>query len=317
MTTLLIPAGIAGGLYLIRKQREYSWGWVKKPHNLEGKIFIVTGANTGLGYEVTKFLIKCGATVILACRNLDRAAAAMKKIREETRNGTMIPIELDLASFESIRKFVGIIKEKYPNFQCLINNAGLAVQTEQTTIEGIELHTGTNHIGPFLLTNLLLDDIKKNNARVVIVSSKMHERAEVDFENFGKYTEKPRGERSNHLYNNSKLMNFYFAKELYKRGIDVHVCCPGLCNTDFFRDYDPKFYHYILFSPVILFMLRSAEQGAQNIIHCALDNLNSDDKNPDKSHIVIDLKQAKSKVDLSDEVSEKLWIESSKLCGLN
>ena len=63
------------------------------------------------------------------------------------------------------------------------------------------------------------------------------------------------------LYNNSKLMNFYFAKELYKRGVDVHVCCPGLCNTDFFRAYDPKFYHYILFSPVILFFLRSAEQG--------------------------------------------------------
>lgn len=252
----------------------------------------------------------------MACRNLDKANEAIKKIREETQNGEMIPIVLDLASFESIRKFVAEIKEKFPVFHCLINNAGLAVQQEQETSDGIELHTGTNHIGPFLLTNLLLDDIKKNSSRVVIVSSKMHERATIDFENFGKFTEKPRGERSNHLYNNSKLMNFYFAKELYKRGIDVHVCCPGLCNTDFFRDYDPKFYHYILFSPVILFMLRSAEQGAQNILHCALDNLNSEDKNPDKSYIVYDLKQHKSKVNLSDEVSEKLWNESCKLCGL-
>lgn len=157
--------------------------------------------------------------------------------------------------------------------------SGLAVMDSQKTKNDIELHTGTNHIGktrvflkyhkkllkyvlgPFLLTNLLMDNIKQNKSRVVVVASKMHERGEIDFENFGKFVETPKGERTNRLYNNSKLMNFYFAKELYKRGVDVHVCCPGLCNTDFFRAYDPKFYHYILFSPVILFFLRSAEQG--------------------------------------------------------
>lgn len=144
----------------------------------------------------------------------------------------------------------------------------------------------------------------------------MHERASIDFENFGLFTEKPKGERSNHLYNNSKLMNFYFAKELYKRGIDVHVCCPGLCKTNFFRAYEPKFYHYILFSPVILFFLRSAEQGAQNLIYCATEDQTTDEKNPDKSFIVYDLQQKKSKVDLKDEISEKLWNESAKMCGL-
>ncbi|KAG5668690.1 hypothetical protein PVAND_016619 [Polypedilum vanderplanki] len=316
LSTVLIPAGIAAGLYLIRKQREYSWGWVHKQHDLRGKIFIVTGANTGLGFETTRGLVKRGATVILACRNLRKANEAIEKIKAEFKSGEMIAMELDLANFDSIRKFVKEIKEKVPKFDCLINNAGLAVQDEQLTADGIELHTGTNHIGPFMLTNLLMDDIKRNNARVVIVSSKMHERATVDFETFGKYSPKPAGERSNHLYNNSKLMNFYFAKELYKRGIDVHVCCPGLCNTDFFRDYDPKFYHYVLFSPVILFMLRSAEQGSQNILFCALENVNTDDQNPDKSYIIYDCKQHKSKIDLSDDVSEKLWIESAKLCGI-
>lgn len=185
----------------------------------------------------------------------------MKLIRDETENGKMIPLELDLADFESIKKFADEIKKNHGNFDCLINNAGLAVLGNETTKDGFELHTGTNHLGPFLLTNLLMDNIKQNNARVVVVSSKMHERATIDFETFGKFTEKPKGERSNHLYNNSKLMNFYFAKELYKRGVDVHVCCPGLCKTNFFRAYEPKFYHYILFSPVILFYLRSAEQG--------------------------------------------------------
>ncbi|CRL05075.1 CLUMA_CG018080, isoform A [Clunio marinus] len=315
--SVVLPAAAAAGIYLIRKQREYAWGWVRNTGSLRGKVFIVTGANTGLGYETTKALAARGATVIMACRNMDKAKEAIEKIRLETKEGELIPLELDLASFDSIRKFANVIKETYPVFDCLINNAGLAVQTKQTTKEGIELHCGTNHIGPFLLTNLLLENIKKNNSRVVVVSSKMHERATIDFENFGKFTEKPSGERSNHLYNNSKLMNFYFAKELFKKGIDVHVCCPGLCNTDFFRDYDPKFYHYILFSPVILFFLRSPEQGSQNIIHCATDNVNSDDMNPDKSYIVVNIQQTKSKINLSDEISEKLWAESAKLCGIN
>lgn len=284
---------------------------------MKGKLFIITGANTGLGFETAKALAKRGATVIMACRNMEKAGEAIKKIREVTKDGELIPLELDLASFESIKKFCNIIKEKYPIFDCLINNAGLAVQVNKSTQDNIELHTGTNHIGPFLLTNLLMDNIKKNNSRVVIVSSKMHERASIDFENFGKFTEKPRKERSNHLYNNSKLMNFYFAKELYKKSVDVHVCCPGLCNTDFFRDYDPKFYHYILFSPIILFFLRSPEQGAQNIIYCATENVNTDEKNPDNSFIVMNLQQTKSKINLSDEISEKLWSESAKLCGIN
>lgn len=253
----------------------------------------------------------------MACRNLEKANDAIKKIKDETQDGELIPIELDLASFDSIKKFAATIKEKYPIFDCFIANAGLAVQNNQTTKEGIELHTGTNHIGHFLLINLLMENIKQNNSRVVIVSSKMHERATIDFDNFGKCIDKPKGERSNHAYNSSKLMNFYFAKELYKKGIDVHVCCPGLCNTDFFRDYDPKFYHYILFSPVILFFLRSPEQGAQNIIYCATDDVNTEEKNPDKSYIVMNLQQTKSKVDLSDEVSEKLWAESAKLAGIN
>lgn len=277
----------------------------------------MTGANTGLGFETTKALVSRGATVILACRSNEKMQEAIKKIRETTKEGEMIPLELDLSSFESIKKFVAIIKEKYSVFDCLINNAGLAVQANQSTKESIELHTGTNHIGPFLLTNLLMENIKANNSRVVIVSSKMHEKATIDFENFGKFTEKAKGERSNHLYNNSKLMNFYFAKELFKKGIDVHVCCPGLCNTDFFRDYDPKFYHYILFSPVILFFLRSPGQGAQNIIYCATEDVNTEEKNPDKSYLVVNLQQTKSKINLSDDVSEKLWNESAKLCGIN
>lgn len=191
----------------------------------------------------------------------------------------------------------------------------MAVKTPQLTVEGFELHFGVNHLGHFLLTNLLTDTIRKNNSRIVVVSSKMHEKGVIDIENLGKWTDE-QSARTNRYYNNSKLANFYFARELYKRGFDVHVLCPGLCNTDFFRDYNPKWYHYVLFSPVVWLMLRTAKQGAQNIIHCATDNVNTETQNPAQNYIVVNLKQTKSKARVDDFISEQLWNESEKLCNL-
>ncbi|CAO1421219.1 unnamed protein product [Diamesa tonsa] len=312
----VLPVAVGAGIYLLRKQREYAWGWVSSNSSLKGKLYIITGANTGLGYETAKHLVNRGAIVIMACRNEEKCKEAIKKIREFTKEGEMIFLELDLASFESIRKFAKQIQDEYPVFDCLINNAGLAVQEKQLTKENFELHCGVNHLGHFLLTNLLMDNIRANKSRIVVVSSKMHERAKVDLNLLGKFVEKKPGEKTNNMYNNSKLMNFYFAKELYKKGLDVHVLCPGLCHTDFFRSYEPKFYHYILFSPVILFFLRSAVQGAQNIIFAATENVNTETENPSKSYLVLNLQQTKSKIDLSDELSEQLWKKSAELCGL-
>ena len=192
---------------------------------MDGKTYIITGGNTGLGYEATKALAKRNARVILGCRNLDKANEAIAKIRKFTSAGELIALELDLASFDSIKKFTKKIQEEHATFDCLINNAGLAVKDQQFTKEQFELHFGVNHLGHFLLTDLLKDQIKQNSARVVVVSSKMHEKGQIDFDNLGKYV--ANSGRTNSLYNNSKLMNFYFAKELYKKGVNVHVLCPG------------------------------------------------------------------------------------------
>lgn len=313
---ITVPVITAGIVYLIRKQREYSWGWVKNVSDLDGKIFIITGGNSGLGYQTARALSKRNAIVIIACRDLLKANEAIKNIRAETNRGKLTALELDLESFESIRAFCKVIHDEYPEFDCLINNAGLAMNDPKLSKEGFEIHTATNHLGHFLLTNLLFDLIRKNNARVVVVSSKLHEKGEINFETFGKIVEGPKI-KNKQPYSNSKLMNFYFAKELYKKGVDVHVLCPGLCYTDLFRFANIKFYHLILFSPIVLWFLRSAEQGAQNIIHCATDNENTEDKNPSTSYIVMNLKQTKSKLDLKDDISEKLWIESAKICGIN
>lgn len=192
----------------------------------------------------------------------------------------------------------------------------MAVKQPQFTAEGFEIHFGVNHLGHFLLTHLLAEQIQRNKSRVVVVSSLMHQRAIVDFEHLGKTVEGVRVAGNNPYYNNSKLCNFYFARELYKRGFDAHVLCPGLCHTDFFRDYQPRWYHYVLFSPVVWLMLRSAEQGAQNIIHAATDAQNSEEKNPATNYLIRDVTQKRSKHAFDEQVSVRLWEESVKMCKL-
>lgn len=312
----VVPIASVAVIYLIRKIRVWQWGHISNKYSLAGKTFIVTGANTGLGFEATKALVERNATVIMACRSLEKADKAIGCIRKQTTNGTLVACSLDLASFESIVDFVQNIKSNYPNFNCLINNGGLAIPNSKLkTVDGIELHFGTNHVGHFLLTRLLQDNISANSARVVVVSSLMHQKGEIDFGTIAKCVDSYGSSGNNKLYNNSKLANFYHARELYKKGVDAHVLCPGLCHTDFFRAYDPRWYHYILFSPVVWLMLRSAKQGAENIVFCATDNVNTDTENPGTGYLVRNLTQTKSKMQFDDLIGSRLWIESEKLCS--
>lgn len=313
-----IPFATVAFIYIVRRIRVWQWGHIRDNYSLAGKTYIVTGANTGLGFEATKSLVQRNATVIMACRSLEKANGAIAAIRKRITSGTLIACHLDLGSFESIVDFVRNIETNYGDFACLINNAGLAIpRWDLKTTDGIELHFGTNHLGHFLLTHLLLDRIKANQARIVIVSSTLHQRGVIDFETMGKCVDIPGiiSKGKNRLYNDSKLANLYHARELYKRGYDTHVLCPGLCHTDFFRSYDPKWYHYILFSPVVWLMLRSAEQGSANIVYCATDNVNTDAINPTTGYFVRSLKQSKSKTTFDDEIGSRLWAESKKFCS--
>lgn len=313
-----VPVASVAVIYIIRRIRVWQWGRIRNRYSLAGKTFIVTGANTGLGFETTKALVERNATVIMACRSMERADKAIGSIRKQTINGSMIACHLDLASFESIVDFVQNIKDNYPDFNCLINNAGLAMpDAKKKTADGVELHFGTNHLGHFLLTKLLQDRILANGARIVTVSSLLHQKGRIDFATMAKCMEGDGviSKANNTLYNNSKLANFYHARELYKKGFDAHVLCPGLCHTDFFRDYNPRWYHYIIFAPVVWLLLRSAEQGSENIVFCATDNVNTDEKNPATGYFVRNLKQTKSKVQFDDQIGTRLWVESEKLCS--
>ncbi|EAA11306.4 AGAP006530-PA [Anopheles gambiae str. PEST] len=301
--------GLLGSIVLLRLYKLRKWGWVKSNFSLRGKTFVITGANTGLGYETTKALVRRQATVVMACRNLTKANEAIGKIHTElgaVAPGALIPMELDLASFRSIRSFARELVRTVPQLYCLVNNAGLAVRTPEFTREHYEVHFGVNHLGQFLLVELLKERLLEQQTRVVVVSSRMHEiEAEIDFEQLGRWVEY--GSRLNRLYNNSKLMNFYYARELYKRGYNVHVLCPGLCHTDFFRHYEPKWYHYLVFSPIVWLMLRSGEQGAQNIIYAATESVTTPDRNPVTGYFISNVKMRRSKFHFDEETSVRLW----------
>ncbi|XP_063233744.1 retinol dehydrogenase 12-like isoform X2 [Bacillus rossius redtenbacheri] len=153
---------VAAGL--IRKWQEKQWGKCKSQSSLQDKVFIVTGANSGIGKETARGLVKRKARVIMACRDLSSARNAIEDIRHETSSGELIPIHLDLSSLMSVREFVSEVLKEFPKIHVLINNAGVYIPVEKNckTKEGFEIHFGVNHLGHFLLTNLLIPRLRES-----------------------------------------------------------------------------------------------------------------------------------------------------------
>jgi len=142
--------------------------------DLSENVIIVTGANTGIGLETAKELATAGAKVILACRDEQKGKAA-EKIVDSVRSFSAQYMKLDLSDLSSVRLFVNEFKSKYNRLDALVNNAGLILQTKELTKDGFEKTFGTNHLGHFLLTNLLLDVLKKTpEFRIITVSSLAH-----------------------------------------------------------------------------------------------------------------------------------------------
>ncbi|CAG5093710.1 Similar to RDH12: Retinol dehydrogenase 12 (Homo sapiens) [Cotesia congregata] len=314
---ILFPIIVIMGL--LRKCRERTWGRCKDTSSLQGKVFLVTGANSGIGKETVRELARRQARVILACRDMDNARNAISEIRKDVSTGEMIPMELDLASLVSIRKFAQQVLNDFPEIHCLINNAGVYVPLKNSSMtrDGFEIHFGVNHLGHFLLTNLLLDRLKVSApSRVVIVTSKLLSGV-IDFSNLNGEKGLPAKGRMNPGYVNSKLANVYFGKELAKRlqdsGVNVYMVCPGFAYTGLFRNVKRSWFHYILFSPVALLFLRTAHQGAQTVLHCATDASLSEES----GLIYRDCKTYDSKVEFKDDVAENLWAVSASLVGVN
>ncbi|XP_034841479.1 retinol dehydrogenase 14-like [Maniola hyperantus] len=278
-----VPISAVVVLGLIRKWRSRNWAKCTSNTCLRGKTFLITGANSGIGLETAKALVKRKARVIFACRDIEKAKQAIAQIRKEgITSGELIPMQLDLASFESIEKFVEVVKAGFYKIDVLINNAGVVVplNLDQRTKEGFEIHLGVNHLGHMYLTNLLVDLLKKATpSRIVFVSSTLHERGKLNFNDLNlradiEQAKKGKSSRHNPGYCNSKLMNVYLSRALADKlrgsGIDVNACCPGFCYTNLFRNF-VKWYHYILMAPVALLFMRSAKQGSETVVFTATD----------------------------------------------
>lgn len=205
--------------------------------DLTGKTIIVTGANTGLGFESVKVFAQNGANVVMACRSLEKGEAARKKIVRLYPSSIIQVMELDLADLKSIRNFAATFRESHAHLDVLLNNAAVMMAPYSLTKDGFECHMGTNHLGHFALTGVLLDILKKSpKSRVVNVSSLSHKQGEMDFENL--LFESGKDFSPLKAYGRSKLSNLLFTYELQRffdlKGIDCMAVAahPGITNTN-------------------------------------------------------------------------------------
>jgi len=183
--------------------------------DLTGKTIIVTGGNSGLGFEAVKALSSKGAEVILACRSTKKGKLAKNQLTEAQPNSKITVMELDLADLKSIRNFVELFKQKHTQLDILLNNAGIMMVPYGLTKDGFENQIGTNHLGHFALTGLLLDLLKNTpKSRVVSVTSMAHKAGSMDFNNL--LFNKGVGYTPFKAYGRSKLCNLLLTYELQR-----------------------------------------------------------------------------------------------------
>ncbi|KAL2099580.1 hypothetical protein ACEWY4_003974 [Coilia grayii] len=255
---------------VVRSQRRGSWDPRACKVELKGKTAIVTGANTGIGKFIALDFARRGARVILACRNEARGNAALREIRELSGNADVHLRLVDLSSLKSVQEFAATILGEEKQLHILVNNAGASGLPQGLTADGLEISFATNHVGPFLLTNLLLDLLKSSApARIVNVSSANHQRGQVDLSHFhGKNL----SYRTDVVYNHTKLHNVLWTNELARRlkGTDVtaNSLHPGIVMTEVMRHYSWKL--RFIFNLIGFFFFKTAEEGAASTIYCAV-----------------------------------------------
>lgn len=206
--------------------------------NLAGKTFLVTGANTGIGYGTALGLAELGATVIMVCRSPQRGQQARDEIIRASGNDAVHLLITDLSSQADIRKLAQEIRMQFDHLHCLINNAAVIPAQREITVDRLEMQFAVNHLAPFLLTHLLLDLLHTSApARIVTVSSNVHHGAQLDFDDL----QSEHSYERVRAYNQSKLANVLFTMELARRlagsGVTANALHPGVIATNVLDDY--------------------------------------------------------------------------------
>jgi NAD(P)-dependent dehydrogenase (short-subunit alcohol dehydrogenase family) len=274
------------------------------------KIAIVTGANSGIGKAITKKLVSLDIFVIMVARDEERGKKALIDIKHDVRKENIADLMLcDFASQESIRSFAKAFKEKYDQLDILINNHGAMFNDRQLTEDGIERTFAVNHLGYFLLTNLLLDHLKKSDhARIVNTSSGAHKA--VRKWNLEDYNYDERKYRSFTAYGESKLYNimltYYLADKVKHDGIIVNTFNPGFTSTNFGSDSKFISFIYWLMSP----FAKSPAKAARTGVYLALSKEVADVTGKYFEKMT---EKKSSELSYEEDLQKELWELSSEL----
>ena len=232
-----ILGGVAvAGLSLFLTRRYFGGGVCYSKARLDSKTAIITGANTGIGLETAVDFAQRNGRVILACRSKEKGEAAVEQVKKRSGNNNVVFMPLDLSSLDSVRSFCASVLDSEPRLDILVNNAGVMACPYAKTADGFEMQFGVNHLGHFLLTNLLLDRLKEAPAaRIVNVSSSAHRRGKINFDDLNS----TQSYQQWLAYGQSKLANILFTRSLAKRLEGTNVIAnslhPGVIRTELGR----------------------------------------------------------------------------------
>ncbi|QEH33434.1 Rhamnolipids biosynthesis 3-oxoacyl-[acyl-carrier-protein] reductase [Aquisphaera giovannonii] len=275
---------------------------------MSGKVCVVTGASTGIGYVTARELVRDGARVIGVGRSPERCESAARRIREETGSGAIDFLIADLSSQAEIRRLVPEILAKAPRLDVLVNNAGGIFLSRETTADGLEMTFALNHLAYFLLTNLLIDHLKGSApARIVCVASAAHQGVTLPFDNLN-------GEKSFspwRAYQRSKLANILFVRELARRlegtGVTVNALHPGYVRTEIFRARGPAGWLMRRFADAFAI---TPERGAETSVYLAAS---PEVEGVSGQYFYRKKPIAPSRAALDDEAAKRLWQVSEEL----
>lgn len=281
-------------------------------HALHGRTAVVTGGSSGIGEAVARELARCGARVVLATRDALRGEEAAWRIRRDTGNPEVLFMPLDLSSLHSVHAFATAFLQQEPHLHLLINNAG--VSAGGTTEDGFSLPFQVNHLGHFLLTQLLLQRLQSSApSRVVIVASSAHCAGRLRMAELGRPPPGPFAAFQD--YCDSKLANVLHARQLAARlqgtGVTTYAVHPGFVNTRLFRH--APLWLQLLWTPLSRFCFRSAAEGARTVLFCATQ----DGLEPFSGCYFADCRPLQPWAQGRDDAAAReLWDRSERLLGL-
>ena len=235
---------------------------------LAGKICMVTGATTGIGKVTATALASLGAHIVITGRNFQKTKKSAHQIISETENKSVDCLIADYADLQQVRDLAAEFKSRYSRLDVLVNNVGAFFNTRKLTSDGVEMTFQVNHLSPFLLTNLLLENLQSGEpARIVNVSSDAHKQGNMDFDDLGFAN----GYFGMKAYGRSKLANILFTYELARRlkdsNVTVNALHPGHVATDIWKTNFP--YIGPLLKWIMSFIALTPEEGADNSIYLA------------------------------------------------